>query len=65
MHPETNFRNPWISQMLQQQQTESENSTSLENAFIHKSTTTTIQAVVALAAGVASVRNDLCQVNLD
>ena len=66
LDPESNIRNPYISEMLEQDSLENKNQSHnpLFDATVYQSSTTTIQAIVALAAGLASIRMDLCQVIL-
>ncbi|XP_054707682.1 uncharacterized protein LOC129217407 [Uloborus diversus] len=66
--PESSNRNIWYQQLWQQkemQSSESWNDTEDKIGYAHKlSTTNTIQAIVAVAAGLASLRNELCQIDL-
>lgn len=68
MKPESNIRNPWITEMLQQEDSVkisgsgTDPNIPLKSATVFQSTTTVIQAIVAFAAGIASLRNEVCQV---
>ncbi|KFM80730.1 Metabotropic glutamate receptor 5, partial [Stegodyphus mimosarum] len=69
--PESNPRNPWYEQLWRQEemrvQMDKENASS-DVPFVEyaplQSTTNTIQAIIAVAAGIASVRNELCQLDM-
>ncbi|KAG8177582.1 hypothetical protein JTE90_028303 [Oedothorax gibbosus] len=63
--PSTNPRNSWFDELWQQEETNTDADSALSSQVVgyksFQSTTNTIQAIVAVAAGIATLRNNLCQ----